>query len=102
MPLLPSIYLTHPPPTPPPENKAVVIGLISTGEAVSSRLIQVLNLRIPNDLDRRYGLKDRIPVEDRPIVFVGPYEHHSNEVQWRETIADGSPACVCTVTAAVG
>lgn len=25
---------------------------------------------------------------DRPVVFVGPFEHHSNELPWRETIAD--------------
>ena len=24
----------------------------------------------------------------RPVVFVGPYEHHSNELPWRESIAD--------------
>ncbi len=24
----------------------------------------------------------------RPVVFVGPYEHHSNEVTWREGICD--------------
>jgi len=26
--------------------------------------------------------------EKRPIVFVGPYEHHSNEIMWRETFCD--------------
>lgn len=26
--------------------------------------------------------------ELRPVVFVGPYEHHSNEVSWREGLAD--------------
>ena len=26
--------------------------------------------------------------DERPVVFIGPYEHHSNEVPWRETIAD--------------
>jgi selenocysteine lyase/cysteine desulfurase len=25
---------------------------------------------------------------DRPVVFVGPYEHHSNELPWRESVAD--------------
>jgi selenocysteine lyase/cysteine desulfurase len=25
---------------------------------------------------------------ERPIVFVGPYEHHSNELPWRESVAD--------------
>ena len=22
------------------------------------------------------------------MVFIGPYEHHSNEIPWRESIAD--------------
>ena len=30
----------------------------------------------------------RIPESGRPVVFVGPYEHHSNELPWRESIAD--------------
>src|ERR1700751_11226 len=25
---------------------------------------------------------------DRPVVFIGPYEHHSNELPWRESVAD--------------
>ena len=29
-----------------------------------------------------------IPAEERPVVFIGPYEHHSNELPWRESIAD--------------
>src|SRR4051795_6489877 len=28
------------------------------------------------------------PVAPRPVVFVGPMEHHSNELPWRESIAD--------------
>jgi selenocysteine lyase/cysteine desulfurase/CRP-like cAMP-binding protein len=52
------------------------------------RLINVMNLRIPNGLDARYGFSKQIPADDRPVVFVGPYEHHSNDVQWRETIGD--------------
>jgi selenocysteine lyase/cysteine desulfurase len=31
---------------------------------------------------------DRIPRWERPVVFVGPYEHHSNELPWRESSAD--------------
>ncbi len=52
------------------------------------RLIGVLNLRLPAELDRQYGLSDHIPAEERPVVFVGPFEHHSNELPWRESIAD--------------
>jgi selenocysteine lyase/cysteine desulfurase len=25
---------------------------------------------------------------ERPVVFVGPFEHHSNELPWRESLAD--------------
>ena len=28
------------------------------------------------------------PPAQRPVVFVGPMEHHSNELPWRESIAD--------------
>src|SRR5881227_2186570 len=28
------------------------------------------------------------PATERPVVFVGPMEHHSNELPWRESIAD--------------
>ncbi|MCD4817132.1 MAG: aminotransferase class V-fold PLP-dependent enzyme [Candidatus Cloacimonetes bacterium] len=26
--------------------------------------------------------------EKKPIVFLGPYEHHSNEIMWRQTLCD--------------
>ncbi len=52
------------------------------------RLIAILNLRIPADLDDRFSLSDQIPQEQRPVVFIGPFEHHSNELPWRESIAD--------------
>jgi selenocysteine lyase/cysteine desulfurase len=58
----------------------------STGAV--DKLIGVLNLRIPADLDARYGLSARIPPAERPVVFTGPFEHHSNELPWRESIAD--------------
>jgi selenocysteine lyase/cysteine desulfurase len=28
------------------------------------------------------------PPAERPVVFVGPHEHHSNELPWRESVAD--------------
>src|SRR3954447_2800002 len=28
------------------------------------------------------------PGAERPVVFIGPYEHHSNELPWRESRAD--------------
>ena len=60
----------------------------SGSTAAINRLIGILNLRIPADLDARYRLSDAIPLDERPVVFIGPYEHHSNELPWRESIAD--------------
>jgi selenocysteine lyase/cysteine desulfurase len=52
------------------------------------KLIGVLGLRVPSTLDDRYHLTDAIAPEDRPVVFIGPYEHHSNELPWRESVAE--------------
>src|SRR5690606_12903985 len=46
------------------------------------------NIRLPADLAARHALLDQIPRDQRPVVFIGPYEHHSNELPWRESIAD--------------
>ena len=65
--------------------------VIFTGAGSTSavnKLVAVLGLRIPAELDDRYGLSARIPAAERPVVFVGPFEHHSNELPWRESIAD--------------
>ncbi len=64
----------------------VFAGSGSTGAI--HKLVDVLGLRIPADLDDRYRLRDHIPPHERPVVLVGPYEHHSNELPWRESIAD--------------
>ncbi len=52
------------------------------------RLIGVLGLRLPSALEDAYGLNAHIPDAERPVVFTGPFEHHSNELPWRESIAD--------------
>ncbi|MGD2067507.1 MAG: aminotransferase class V-fold PLP-dependent enzyme [Gemmatimonadota bacterium] len=66
----------------------VVVFTGSGSTAAIDKLIGVLNLRIPRDLDDRHGLSERIPARERPVVFIGPYEHHSNELPWRESIVD--------------
>jgi selenocysteine lyase/cysteine desulfurase len=53
-----------------------------------AKLIGVMGLRIASVLDDRYALSASIPAAERPVVFIGPYEHHSNELPWRESIAD--------------
>jgi selenocysteine lyase/cysteine desulfurase len=69
-----------------PEHAVVFCGSGSTGAI--DKLIRVLGLALPHELDDRYRLSESIPEEERPIVFIGPFEHHSNELPWRESIAD--------------
>lgn len=66
----------------------LVIFCGSGATAAVSKLIGILELRIPRGLDERYDLSRHIPPGERPVVFVGPYEHHSNELPWRESIAE--------------
>ena len=66
----------------------LVIFCGSGATAAVNKLIGILELRLPDGPTRRYRLLDQIPPAERPVVFVGPYEHHSNELPWRETIAD--------------
>jgi selenocysteine lyase/cysteine desulfurase len=70
------------------DDSTVVIFCGSGSTAAVDKLIGLLNLRIPADLDDRYHLTERIPADQRPVVFIGPFEHHSNELPWRESIAD--------------
>jgi selenocysteine lyase/cysteine desulfurase len=68
------------------DTAVIFAGSGSTGAI--DKLIGVLGIRLPAELDDRYGLTARIPPAERPVVFIGPYEHHSNELPWRESIAD--------------
>lgn len=56
--------------------------------AAINKLIDILNLRLPAELSEQYQLLAQLPADSRPVVFIGPYEHHSNEIPWRESIAD--------------
>ncbi len=68
------------------EDVVIFCGAGATGAI--NKLIEILNLRLPRDLDEKFDLARHIPAQQRPVVFIGPYEHHSNELPWRESIAD--------------
>jgi len=70
------------------DEDTVVVFSGSGSTGAIDKLVGVLNLRLPSELDERYRLSERIPAGERPVVFIGPYEHHSNELPWRESIAD--------------
>ncbi|MEO6822564.1 MAG: aminotransferase class V-fold PLP-dependent enzyme [Candidatus Nanopelagicales bacterium] len=70
------------------DDDTVVIFAGSGSTGAIDKLVGILGIRLPAELDARYGLSAQIPADERPVVFTGPYEHHSNELPWRESIAD--------------
>lgn len=58
----------------------------ATRERVGEYLRSCL-LRNPGGQDCNRALHDYMHAR-KPIVFVGPYEHHSNEIMWRQTLCD--------------
>ena len=55
--------------------------------AAINRLLESLGLR--KDCYERFGVAAaEIPEDKRPVVFIGPFEHHSNDLPWRESIAE--------------
>ncbi len=70
------------------DSETVVIFAGSGCTGAIDKLVGILGLRIPAGLEDRYRLSDAIPAQERPVIFIGPFEHHSNELPWRESIAD--------------
>lgn len=67
------------------------VGIVFCGSgstAAIDKMIGILGLRLPSAMEDRHRLTQHIPPADRPVVFIGPFEHHSNELPWRESIAD--------------
>jgi selenocysteine lyase/cysteine desulfurase len=70
------------------DDDTVVIFTGSGSTGAIDKMIHILGIRIPAGLDDRYALSAHIPEHERPVVFIGPFEHHSNELPWRESIAE--------------
>jgi selenocysteine lyase/cysteine desulfurase len=81
-----------------PKGRIVACGTGATGAI--DKLQQIMGIALPPasraELER--GLEDCFGADQalrfwrhhesrRPVVFVGPYEHHSNEVSWRQGLA---------------
>jgi len=66
----------------------VVLFVGSGATAAVNKLVALLGLRIAEPLERAYGLSRAIPPAERPVVLVSPYEHHSNELPWLESVAE--------------
>ena len=64
--------------------RLVFAGTGTTGAI--KRMQEILGLAVPASLRER--VLALLEPEERPVVFVGPYEHHSNELSWRESLAE--------------
>jgi selenocysteine lyase/cysteine desulfurase len=65
----------------------VVMFVGSGATAAINKLAHLVGLSVDEPLDREFALSAHVPESRRPVVFVGPYEHHSNELPWIESIA---------------
>ncbi|MDD3143648.1 MAG: aminotransferase class V-fold PLP-dependent enzyme, partial [Candidatus Cloacimonetes bacterium] len=71
-------------------NKLMQILGVYWPPATRERIGEVLKsclLRNPGGIDCNQALHDYLD-QSKPIVFVGPYEHHSNEIMWRQTLCE--------------
>ena len=70
-----------------PEYKLLFPGTGATGAL--KRLQEILGVSVsPQHRERLLAV---LPDRERVVVFVGPYEHHSNDVTWRESLAEVVP-----------
>ena len=65
-----------------PDDLVIFCG--SGATAAVNKLVGILEIRVPG----RLAPYCQIPDSQRPVVFVGPFEHHSNELPWRESTAE--------------
>lgn len=82
-----------------PEGKLIAIGTGST--AAINRFQQLIGVALPPVTaellvqwrTEHFGVDGAAAFEEYlrrkcPVVFVGPFEHHSNEITWRESLAE--------------
>ncbi len=53
-----------------------------------NKLVRVIGLLVPEPIERMVKVRAQIKDSERPVVFVSKMEHHSNDLPWRESIAD--------------
>lgn len=81
-----------------PSGRIIAAGTGATGAIY--QLQQIVGVAIPpatrsniqglltkSDLDVTGEEIDKVFEQGQPVVFIGPYEHHSNEISWRESLA---------------
>ncbi|AOS98082.1 putative cysteine desulfurase [Microbulbifer aggregans] len=68
------------------DDEHAVIFCGSGATAAINRLVDSLGLRKP--ASKHFPSEQaELPEHLRPVIFIGPYEHHSNDLPWRESLA---------------
>ena len=67
-----------------PDDVVMFVG--SGATAAVNKLVGLLGLRADEPLMAL--LRDLVPARERPVVLIGPYEHHSNVLPWLESFAE--------------
>ncbi|GJN13596.1 hypothetical protein PR202_gb00317 [Eleusine coracana subsp. coracana] len=55
--------------------------------AAIKRLQEVIGVAAPS-VELRGRLSTQMRMDERWVIFIGPYEHHSNILSWRQSLAD--------------
>lgn len=69
------------------DERHAVIFCGSGATAAINKLVAMLGLALPTGARERDIVRAATPESERAVVFVGPYEHHSNDLPWRESLA---------------
>ncbi|KAE9602777.1 hypothetical protein Lal_00049855 [Lupinus albus] len=67
------------------ENDAIMFCGSGTTSAIK-RLQEVMGISVPSIMRER--VLNTLSIEERWVVFVGPHEHHSNLLSWRQSLAE--------------
>lgn len=65
------------------EDYLIPVGTGSTGAI--QKFAEILGVYKPPGLSRYIAMEED---QEMPVVFIGPYEHHSNDLIWRESLAE--------------
>ena len=70
-----------------PQGRIIACGTGATGAI--DKLQQIIGVTLPPATRKNLGdmLDDARLRKTQPVVFIGPYEHHSNELSWRQSLA---------------
>jgi selenocysteine lyase/cysteine desulfurase len=66
----------------------VVIFCGSGATSAINKLVRAIGLIVPEPIERIVKVRAQVKDDERAVVFISKMEHHSNDLPWRESIAD--------------